>query len=477
MRPAAGRVEVVRRAVSALVLGLALRISYLSLTWLLGRSNGHRFKVESTTLLFVLVGITLRLFRHTNTGDERRTAAVSLRAGAWPIWLGLAFVLYWPALQVGLLSDDFGLVERARRWDLSAAGPHLFRPLPLGVWALLLSMGNGPRVLHAINILLHGTNAYLASLIASNLGLVGPWSVLAGSVMLTLPLGVEPVAWCSGIFDFMTTTCVYTGVVAARDYARAGITRRAVVFGLVIVGQLTKETGVVFPVLLWLDAAARRQWSRKLLVDSIVMMSVVAAMVALRLVVLGPGDIGRPVTKYLIQQWLFRSFGALAVPWHVDVIRGAPWIPLLATALTIAVMTGFFIQRDGSAARTRVAALGAAWVLVAVLPTATFLYVAPDLQGARYLYLSGQLGHACSCLPAQTGGRARGRREQPVSQPWRSWWPSLESAFACTCAFGRLPRFFATASSRAPRSTRLSGDVLRLRLGICRPRRQAPMCF
>jgi hypothetical protein len=94
----------------------------------------------------------------------------------------------------------------------------------------------------------------------------------------------------------------------------------------------------------------------------------------------------QPLTRYMLQRWLFGTVAGVAVPWHQDTAGLHPLIVITGAMLVLGIATTFFVVR-ASRERTRIAAAWAGWVLVGTLPTVTFFFVGPDLQGARYLYL------------------------------------------------------------------------------------------
>lgn len=149
----------------ATVIALGLRVSYLFVRYILGSTGTQRFHVESWALIFVAIGLLVRVAR-SRLPEQRRTKTVATSPWVWLVFCGLAVALYWPALSVGFLSDDFVLVTYAARWSIGPVTPSLFRPLPLLLWALLLHAGAGAPTLHVLNVVLHGTNAYLTSLVA-----------------------------------------------------------------------------------------------------------------------------------------------------------------------------------------------------------------------------------------------------------------------------------------------------------------------
>jgi hypothetical protein len=99
------------------VLILGVRVLFLFAEYMTGSSRTQRFHVESAALMFVAVGHTFRLARRDL--EEYETASSrGLPYWMWFVFSGLAIVLYWPALSVGFLSDDFVLLARASSWSV-----------------------------------------------------------------------------------------------------------------------------------------------------------------------------------------------------------------------------------------------------------------------------------------------------------------------------------------------------------------------
>jgi hypothetical protein len=385
--PRSRRSEVRRRlgATASIVVGLlGLRVAYLFADYVRGGST-QRFHVESAATLFVLAGLSLALVRRPRGPAEPRAPA------RFPIWLapafcGAALTLYWPALPVGFLSDDFGLAARASAWSAGAIGHAFFRPVPLLIWALLLHLGAGAMPLHVLNVLLHGANAYLTVRVVAGWIPSRAGAVLAGLIVLTSPLAPEAVVWCSGIFDVLMTTLILAAILTARAYDPAPAPAARLLFFTAIAGALlTKETGAVAPALVALDVWTRDARSRRLFIDLVIAAAVVT-MVSLARLTSAFGLTVPAVTRYVIQRAVFGSVGGLAVPWHIDVIRATPWLPFTSGLLVTGLFLAFFLQARRSP-ETRTAIAGAAWLLIAVAPVGTIFFISPDLQASRYLYL------------------------------------------------------------------------------------------
>jgi hypothetical protein len=370
----------------AVVLSLGVQVFYLFIRYILGSTGTQRFHVESWALIFVACGLIFRLARSRR--PESDAGSAPFPSWTWFVFCGLAIALYWRALSVGFLSDDFVLVTHASNWNLGAVTPALFRPIPLFIWAVLLQAGAGATILHIFNVLLHGTNAYLTARIVEGWVKDRRWSMLAGLLVLTAPLAPEAVVWLSGVFDLLATTLVLTCVLLARRYDNQPSMATRIQFVAVgIAAVASKETAAVAGGLVLLDAWARNARSRQLLVDTGILIVTVGVFSLVRLGA-AFGMNAPPVDRYMMQRALFGTVGGLAVPWHIDVIARLPWLPILGVATLLYLLLTFFLEREGSKLRTRLAIAAAVWTLIPIVPVFPILFVAPDLQQSRYLYMS-----------------------------------------------------------------------------------------
>ena len=386
---------------ASMVLLLGARLCYLLTRYGNETTRASRPQIESGALLLVIVGLSFRIANSSRVPESPAHSAGVPRM----MWLGtvcLAVALYWPALFVGFLSDDFILVVHAAAWQWGPVALQLFRPLPLMIWSVILHLGGGAVALHLLNILLHGTNAYLAMRVLGNWVRGRWWAVWGGLIVLTAPLAPEAVAWCAGVFDLLATALILTAVLVARRYD-AGPRRRdrALLILLSVSALLSKETAAVAPLLIGIDAWARGALRRRLIQDLVVAGAVSVVAGAIRLV--SHFGLTTPsISKYRLQRVLFDSFGSLAAPWHVDLSTAMPAVTLMSVLLLILLFTTFFVlSGPRTASRTMIA--GGLWVIVSVLPILPTFYVSPELQGSRYLYLAmlgwaGIVTTACAAL-------------------------------------------------------------------------------
>jgi hypothetical protein len=366
------------------VLALAIRVAYFLVRYELGFPLAQRFRVESAALAWAVAGLVLIL-----SGTKRRVRTIDAgrqSLGLWALFSASALVLYWPALGVGLLSDDFILAGHASVWSAGPAMAEFFRPVPLLIWGALIRLGGGATALHLLNVLLHGTNAYLTTRLVGGWIDRRLWSVVAGCLVLASPLAPEAVVWCSGVFDVLATTFLLAAVLAARRYTST--TRqfpRLAFIALALLALLSKETAAVLPLLVAIDAWVRKTLPRRLAFDLAALTIAIAGLSAARLTV-RYGLSSLPFRRFLVQRAFFTSFGGLAVPWHADVLRLSMWIPLASGLVALALLTMCFLARR-EAGTTRAILAGAAWVLIGILPVFPILAIELDLQASRYLYL------------------------------------------------------------------------------------------
>jgi hypothetical protein len=262
----------------------------------------------------------------------------------------------------------------------------LFRPLPLLIWGILLRAGAGASTLHLLNLILHGTNAYLSARVVERWAPDSRWAVVGGLLVLTAPLNIEAVVWCSGVFDLLATSLILVCILVARRYDdRPRLGTRLQLVLAAVAALASKETAAIAPALVLIDAYVRRAISRRLLVDVFVLIGIVGVFSAWRLAS-APGYGTAPFGKYEMQSLVFGSFGSLAAPWHVDVVHSRPWLPIAGVLCLVFLFTVFFV--DSATEQGRLVVASSLWVLLPVIPVWATFFVAPDLQQSRYLYLS-----------------------------------------------------------------------------------------
>ncbi len=296
-------------------------------------------------------------------------------------WVAAAAVvasagLYWRAVWIGLLSDDYVLIELpllpGDRWEF-------LRPVPMLLWAIVHPVAGAPG-LHALNILLHGVNAALLCALAlaivpgARLGL----GLLGAAVFLVSPLAVEPVAWAAGVFDTALVTCAL-GYLLVLVRVQAPTRATALALLCVSAALATKEAAVALPLLGALLAIRRP-------VSWIAIAASAALCTAYALVRASAGGLplGEGSWRYLAKEILGRPFAALGAPWTAADLGAMPLLLGVVVPIGFAVLiAGHAWGRHGGWRSLSTAA----WVVAGAAPVLAYFFVAPDLSGSRYAYL------------------------------------------------------------------------------------------
>jgi hypothetical protein len=375
----------------ALVLATAARLSYLFAAYLVGFGGVERHHVESTATVFAVVGVVVAFLTRAGERVERDAAPISTTS--LPLFVILAISLYLPALFIGPLSDDFVLMHRAGSWDVSAVSTTLFRPIPLLAWSAILAVGGGPFALHALNVVLHGVNSWLSARAIGDWVPSMSWAATAGLLVLAAPLAPEAVAWASGIFDVSAAALVLTSILVARRYRTDDVMSwgtRARFVAISFAAVLCKETAAVGPVLVLLVTrfGAAQTARRSLLVRDAIGVAAAVVLFGGARFLFSPEPSLFHFSKYAMQRTLFAAFGALASPFHADVLASMPWLALCSTLIVICLWSWFFVV-PGPRRELTNAMRGIGWVLVAIAPAWAILVVPADLQASRFLYLAG----------------------------------------------------------------------------------------
>jgi len=385
------RVELLRVIVAALLLMSAAYLLYLSFAYYNAQSI-PRYRLESGWFVFAFLCAISVVTMGRGSSWEKATRNEALGTSSFVVGASVstaaAFLLYWPTLSMGVLSDDYVLSAVAigdRNW---LGADWYFRPVPILLWRAFFAVGLGSMSLHVFNVALHAANAVLTAIIALRLG--APKRVAVGGAMLFLvfPASVEAVGWASGVQDVVLTTLGLLFVLAVGAFPNPPWT----VTGLIAFGLAlgTKESAVVLPVLAavtyWRGPAShatRRRWTAIW-----VPLTGAAIFTVWRLTSAGDTGFMVPPSRYLFQRMLSLTYGSLGVPWHGDELVEAPSFAFLwVTGITVAILVSA-LRALWSGATGTGAVRFALWIALAVAPVYSMFFVSPDLQGSRYLYLA-----------------------------------------------------------------------------------------
>lgn len=367
-------------------------VTVIAATW--AAANGlwfaadaaKRYRAESAWFLFSAVLLIVAIdavARGSQPAPRTQSSNPRKSIIGLAIFLAGAAALYLPMLSIGLLSDDFTLLARAQSGALFDPAWEFLRPLPLALWRVL----NAPIALHALNIGLHGLNAWLTAMLATRFGLPRIAALLAGLVFVAMPSSVEAVAWASGVFDVLMVTLILSACVAITTMTDGG--RRTIAIAALTAAALaTKETAVVTPAILLIASLCATEKLRHAAVPVAISAGVVLLYLVFRTAAgFSSAPPSADMSGYMLKEVVSRPFATIGLPFHVELLKSHGWIPYVFALLWPLLFALSALQwRTDRAAAIRVLAC-ATWILASVMPLATMLFIADDLQGARYVYL------------------------------------------------------------------------------------------
>jgi len=197
----------------------------------------------------------------------------SRATGAAVIFL-LTVVVYWPALQGGFIWDDESLVIQN---PMIRAGNGLYRlwcttepvdywPLTSSIWWLEWRLwGSDPFGYHALNVLVHATNAVLIWMVLRRLAVPGAW--LAAVIFAIHPVNVATTAWISELKNILSMLFFASSILLYLKFDRENQWRwYGLSLAFFLLALLSKAAVVALPVVLllclwWVHGRSRwRDW-------------------------------------------------------------------------------------------------------------------------------------------------------------------------------------------------------------------------
>ncbi|MBM4363610.1 MAG: hypothetical protein FJ104_13090, partial [Deltaproteobacteria bacterium] len=210
---------------------------------------------------------------------EPLLARVTPRGAAW-IAVLVSLVAFLPGLTGGWVFDDLPLIAQnpyaqdlghlgrcfvTDLWDTPerpdpTGSVRFYRPIVCASYVLNWQLSREPWAFHAVNVALHALATWLASRFATRFSGSALGGLLAGALFAVHPVRTENVLWISGRTDLLMGLFLLGAVeLAVRGAAAAGrLASLGGSVGLFALGVLSKEYGVVFPLLLGLEALAAR---------------------------------------------------------------------------------------------------------------------------------------------------------------------------------------------------------------------------
>jgi hypothetical protein len=240
-------------------------------------------------------------------------------------------------------------------------GAAYYRPVALTVLSLLGRLG--PWAIHLGTLLLHAGSAAMLTRLCKG----ARWPLLAGLVFATHPLSSEVLGWCSALPDALSVFLGLSAVLAWRRSTWLGVF-------LLVVGCLSKETAMLFPLMFGaIGLLGSRWWVHWLCACSVVALLRLGAGV-----VVGTGWASKWM---MIPGALGWSLGGIVWPVPLSAVRDLWVLPPVMLAVGGCVMLGM----AWAARRERLAMAGLGIVLAApalALPVMLDGYLVAE----RYMY-------------------------------------------------------------------------------------------
>jgi hypothetical protein len=297
----------------------------------------------------------------------------------------------------------------------------LWRPVTTGTYGLLYAVGGGSALpYHVVNVLGHAAVSVLVVLICAGLMPVSA-ALLAGLVFAVHPVHVEAVSNVVGWAEISSALAVLLAcLMHIRRPERTGWRHAFGLGGLFVIAFGAKESGITLPALILLVDAARGSlglrdlgvYVKERWRDYLVMAVVAVALLVGRYAVLGSiasayppfgadlltqvpriWTLGEAWTHY-VRLWVFpldlyADYTPNVIPisfgWNAGNTVGVLVVLGVLAGALVAARRGLPLEPGVAAAGAF--ALGIAWFVVAVLPTANFFFLSGVILAERTLYL------------------------------------------------------------------------------------------
>ena len=347
------------------------------------------------------------------------------------LWLGLATLLaYFPVTANKFVWDDASLIvdNNSLRHPLLIFStffeylpfvPHstmplflayafkIYRPLMVLSFALDFKVwGLNPAGFHLTNLLLHLLNVYLVVLLARQLPYGQRFAPLAGLIFALHPVHSEALAAMLGRSDLMITAFSLMGLLAYHRFLRESRRfHRAMAYGFTLLcylaGCLTKENGIIFPLLLiiterWAWAGDREKrggWAQALSLTPFLALGLLyfwlhQAMVPPYGQEVWGGGRRQTALIMLIVLWkyfILLVFPAFSSPYYLlHRPEGLAYLRVLAGLL---VLLGSFFLAVKFYCRLPLMTWAVAWIGFSLLPVSNIILIPGEIMAERWLYL------------------------------------------------------------------------------------------
>ena len=338
---------------------------------------------------------------------------------AWLVVCAFPLLLYAGSLRADFLMDDETIITANTRLAPGQSPLEIFRrpeqfadfTLPyyrplvnVSYWVDRWLWGSNASGFHLTNVLLHGVATLLVFALARALIAEPLWAALAALMFAAHPIHTESVIMVQGRTDLLGTVLVLLSLLALLQVFRSTGGVRIVAAGVASGGALlgallSKEMAIMWPALAALIVVACPNAGKGKTARMALMCAIGAAVLGVYFWIRGaatggplPVDFSRIGTPSLglVPITFVTYVGLLVWPFSFSFIRSIPppetWADpriLVSALLAIAILLSLvWLTRSN-----RVAAVGAVWMVITLLPVLNLFPIPGFVVAERYLYL------------------------------------------------------------------------------------------
>jgi hypothetical protein len=398
-RGANGGAQRRKKAISRLIQGQVILQSLVTLAfvWVVVNLSyvyivSHGAKQHRVESAFFILGFIILLRLVSGNAYSHGPDAFVLRDAEKAILVGAALIcwllIYLPFLKLPFLSDDYVFLMRLNDGHNIVPAEGFVRPIfNLAFFLLLRSFGYTALPFHAVGFSLHLGCSILVYFLLARIFRSFPPAFLGGLFFLLSPVQAEAVLWISGlqellwVFFLLLAGLFYTG---AREIGKKEIILASL---FTVAALLSKETAVCFILFfLALDYLAFRfkrgshlKWAYAAFLLILALFGFARAAASTI-----PQSFFAPPSQLFIKNFLSQPFKTFLTPWNQSYFGNLAALKFLVLAAGTLVLWLSSLK----AKLSRDFLIGLALIYIAALPLYKMFYIAPDLQGSRYLYFS-----------------------------------------------------------------------------------------
>ncbi|OGF64139.1 MAG: hypothetical protein A2Y62_19815 [Candidatus Fischerbacteria bacterium RBG_13_37_8] len=386
-------ISVFAKKISSNLVILSALWMIINLIYVYAILNGTKsYRIESASYIFALI-LLLRLASgsHQTTSDINKEEPIKYRKLVWYFFpIIIWFLIYVPYINNPFLSDDYVFIARYSSTPVAQYEGAFFRPVfGLIFYIMLKIFGTSSFPFHLLNFILHISCSILVLRISRYFLIGFKNTYIVYIVFLFNPIQPETVVWISGlqellwVFFFLSAFYLYI-VEPVLDAKKC-----AFIVLFIALSLLSKETAIIFILVFFVsDLFFYKLKSERFPIKiHIINFFIAATYIAIRTIIVGiPLDYFSSLNLFFIKSTISQPFKIFLFPWNQSYIGEYVYIKLLISFFFIFIILIHFLKNNKEF--TLFLCFSFILLYAGIIPLYKMFYVAPDLQGSRYLYFS-----------------------------------------------------------------------------------------